>query len=563
MTATPAPPQEPAPPGELVRLQQIVGVLLRHGLEDLVRRLGGAELLAAATQAVHWRSVQAQSRLTPEERLRSALEELGPAFVKLGQILAGRADLLGPTWIAELEKLHSHVPPVPYDELRPQLVADLGGDPHAVFAWFDETPLAAASIAQVHRARTHDGQEVVVKVRRPGVAQSVRVDLKLLERLAGTVVRHWPDIEPYRPVELVRQFARSLAHELDLAQEGRHAERIAAQFAGRGEVVIPQVFWAWTGERVNVQAWVDGIPGEALARVDAAGLDRHELARRGAALVLKMVITDGFFHADPHPGNVIYLPANRIALIDFGMVGRLTEQRRAELLDLLLGLVERDPEAVAEVLLDWTGGSTSEKDLVADVEGFLDTYHGVPLAQLHLGHMLLDVTAVLRRHRLLLPPDLALLIKVFITLEGLGRGLDPGFHMAGEALPLLKEAVRARYRPQALGRQAWRSVRRTVTMLGALPHDLARAVRTLRRSGVQVHVEVRGLQQSVDQLDRALSRLTIGLVVAALIIGSSIVMTVGGGPRLLGLPAFGLVGFVGAVVGAVWLLRAIARSGKH
>jgi ubiquinone biosynthesis protein len=563
MTAAPAPPQEPAPPGELVRLQQIVGVLLRHGLEDLVRRLGGAELLAAATQAVHWRSVQAQSRLTPEERLRSALEELGPAFVKLGQILAGRADLLGPTWIAELEKLHSHVPPVPYDELRAQLVADLGGDPHAVFAWFDETPLAAASIAQVHRARTHDGQEVVVKVRRPGVAQSVRVDLKLLERLAGTVVRHWPDIEPYRPVELVRQFARSLAHELDLAQEGRHAERIAAQFAGHGEVVIPQVFWAWTGERVNVQAWVDGIPGEALARVDAADLDRHELARRGAALVLKMVITDGFFHADPHPGNVIYLPGNRIAQIDFGMVGRLTEQRRAELLDLLLGLVERDAEAVAEVLLDWTGGSTAEKELVADIEGFLDTYHGVPLAQLHLGHMLLDVTAVLRRHRLLLPPDLALLIKVFITLEGLGRGLDPGFHMAGEALPLLKEAVRARYRPQALGRQAWRALRRTVTMLGALPHDLARAVRTLRRSGVQVHVEVRGLQQSVDQLDRALSRLTIGLVVAALIIGSSIVMTVGGGPRLLGLPAFGLVGFVGAVVGAVWLLRAIARSGKH
>ncbi|HEY0820398.1 MAG TPA: AarF/UbiB family protein [Rhizobacter sp.] len=560
---TPAPASEPAPPGELVRLQQIAGVLLRHGLGDLLRRLGGADVLAAATQAMHRQSRQAPSRLTPEERLRSALEELGPAFVKLGQILAGRADLLGPSWIAELQKLHSHVPPVPYGELRPQLVADLGGDPHEVFAWFDETPLAAASIAQVHRARTKDGQEVVVKVRRPGVAPSVRVDLRLLERLAGSAVRHWPDLEPYRPVELVRQFARSLAHELDLAQECRHAERIAAQFAGNDEVVIPRVFWAWTNERVNVQAWIDGIPGEALDRLEAAGLDRHELARRGASLVLKMVITDGFFHADPHPGNVIYLPGNRIALIDFGMVGRLTEQRRAELLDLLLGLVERDAESVAEVLLDWTGGSTAEATLVADIEGFLDSYHGVPLAELHLGHMLLDVTTVLRRHRLMLPPDLALLIKVFITLEGLGRGLDPGFHMAGEALPLLKEAVRARYRPQALGRQAWRSLRRTMSMLGALPHDLVRAVRTVRRAGIQVHVEVRGLQQSVDQLDRAASRLTLGLVVAALIIGSSIVMTVGGGPRLLGLPAFGLVGFVGAVAGAVWLLRAIARSGRH
>jgi ubiquinone biosynthesis protein len=550
--------------GELDRLQQIVGVLLRHGFEDLVRRLGGAHLLAAAGRAAHRNGISLQARLAPPARLRCALEELGPAFVKLGQLLAGRVDLLGPEWIAELEKLHNHVPAVPFEQLKPQLVSCLGGDPHEVFAWFDEQPLAAASIAQVHRARLHDGQEVVVKIRRPGVSETIGADVRLLERIAASAVRHWPELEPYRPVELVREFARSLARELDFTQECRNAERIAGHFAGHPEVVIPKVIWTWTHEGVNVQEWIDGTPGADLARVDEAGLDRQELARKGAALVMKMVITDGFFHADPHPGNVIYLPGNRIALIDFGMVGKLSERRRSELLDLLLGLVKRDAESVVEVLLDWTGGGrVSVATLAADIDNFLDAYHGVPLAELNLGRLLLDVTSVLRAHRLMLPADLALLIKVFITLEGLGRGLDPTFHMAQEALPLLRTAVRARYRPAALWEQAWRSVQRSARVLGGLPDDLVRMVRAVRRSGVQVHVDVHGLQQSVDQLDAAVSRLTVGLVVAALIIGSSIVMTVDAGPRLFGLPAFGLMGFSVAVLGALWLLRSISRGGRH
>ena len=550
--------------GELDRLQQIVGVLLRHGFEDLVRRLGGAHLLAAAGRAAHRNGISLQARLAPPARLRCALEELGPAFVKLGQLLAGRVDLLGPEWIAELEKLHNHVPAVPFEQLKPQLVSCLGGDPHEVFAWFDEQPLAAASIAQVHRARLHDGQEVVVKIRRPGVSETIGADVRLLERIAASAVRHWPELEPYRPVELVREFARSLARELDFTQECRNAERIAGHFAGHPEVVIPKVIWTWTHEGVNVQEWIDGTPGADLARVDEAGLDRQVLARKGAALVMKMVITDGFFHADPHPGNVIYLPGNRIALIDFGMVGKLSERRRSELLDLLLGLVKRDAESVVEVLLDWTGGGrVSVATLAADIDNFLDAYHGVPLAELNLGRLLLDVTSVLRAHRLMLPADLALLIKVFITLEGLGRGLDPTFHMAQEALPLLRTAVRARYRPAALWEQAWRSVQRSARVLGGLPDDLVRMVRAVRRSGVQVHVDVHGLQQSVDQLDAAVSRLTVGLVVAALIIGSSIVMTVDAGPRLFGLPAFGLMGFSVAVLGALWLLRSISRGGRH
>jgi len=332
---------------------------------------------------------------------------------------------------------------------------------------------------------------------------------------------------------------------LNLAGECRHAERVAANLAALPEVVIPRVHWAYTGERVNVQDFIDGIPGEDLERVDREGLDRKLLARRGARAVLKMIVEDGFFHADPHPGNVFYLPGNRIAFIDFGMVGRVSTRRREELLQLLLGLVERRPQAVADVLTDWTGDQSA-----------------VQLAQLSLGDMLAEVTTILREHRLALPGDLALLIKAFITLEGMGRGLDPDFHMATEAQVLLRQVVRARYRPQALARRGWQTLAGAVAAVGELPQDIARLLRRLRHGRVQVAIEIAHLKRVGDQIDRAASRLALALVIAALIVGSSIVMTVGGGPLLLGLPAFGLLGFVGAVAGGLWLWRSI-RQGRH
>lgn len=550
---------------DLGRLHEIGSVLVRHGLGDTVRRLGLADALERAGRALNREHAADLARLEPPVQVRLALEELGPAFVKLGQVLAGRADLLGPAWIAELARLHSRVPALPLQALRAQLREDLGGEPEAVFARFDPEPLAAASIAQVHRAQLHDGTEVVVKIRRPGIEEVVDADLRLLERLAAMAEVEIPALAPYRPRQLVREFARSLRRELDLAAECRHAERVATNLAPLGFVSIPRVHWAHTTTRVNVQDFVDGIPGEDLARVQAAGLDSRLLARRGAQAVLKMIVEDGFFHADPHPGNVFYLPGDRLAFIDFGMVGRLSQRRRDELLRLLMGLVQREPQAVADVLLDWTGDGHGANlaQLEAEIEGFVDQYHGTPLAQLSLGGMLSDVTAILREHRLALPADLALLIKAFISLESMGRGLDPDFHMATEALPLLRGVVRARWQPRTIGQRAWRALSRGLSLAEQLPHDFSRLLRSARRGRLQVGLELAHLKRVGDQLDRAASRLALALVVAALIIGSSIVMTVSGGPTLLGLPAFGLLGFVGAVVGGLWLLRSVWRSHRR
>jgi ubiquinone biosynthesis protein len=383
---------------------------------------------------------------------------------------------------------------------------------------------------------------------------------------------------------MVRQFGQSLRNELDFAGECRNAERIAENFTGYtdqdsppvvpGEekpdadgappiIVIPRVYWQWTGERVCVQEFIGGISGRRLQAVDQAGLDRKMLARRGANAVLKMIVEDGVFHADPHPGNVFYLPGNRIAFIDFGMVGRLEEERRDQLIRLLLGLVRNDARSVVDVMLDWTSdGVANEQDLLLEVQSFIDRYHGVPLKQLRLSAMLSDLVAIPRQHHLVLPNDLSLLIKAFVTLEGLGRELDPGFDMANQALPLLERAMHARYSPATLLRRGRRAAGDIFSLLAGLPQDISRLLRAVRRGRLEVHIDVTHLRRVGDQLDNAANRLVIGIVVAALIVGSSIVMTVSGGPTLLGLPVFGLLGFLGAVAGSLWLLLSILRSGR-
>jgi len=573
---------------DIGRLHDIASILIRYGFGDMVRRMGLANALERAGRALHWNEAEELAHLEPPARVRRALEEMGPTFVKLGQVLATRVDMFEPEWIAEFGKLQDSAPAAPWADIRQQLTEDLGAPPEEVFAAFDPEPLAAASIAQVHRARLEDGSDVVVKVRRPGIRPIIEADLRWLMRLAQLAEAESPELRAFRPQEVVRQFTQSLRHELDFAGECRNAERIAENFAGYSDkdvpaaeasaamaetapepppalpiIVIPRVYWQWTGERVCVQEFIDGISGRNLQTVDQAGLDRKILARRGARAVLKMIVEDGFFHADPHPGNVFYLPGNYIAFIDFGMVGRLTEERRDQLIRLLLGLVKHEPRRVTDVMLDWTGdGAMDEAGLMLEIQTFVDQYHGVALKQLKLGAMLSDLVAILRQHRLALPADLALLVKTFITLEGMGRELDPDFDMAGEAMPMLEQALRARYTPAALIKRGWQAAGEALALIADLPHDLSQLLRAARRGRLEIRVDVTHLKRVGNQLVTAANRLVVGIVVAALIIGSSIVMTVPGGPSLLGLPFFGLLGFLGAVAGGMWLLLSIWKSSR-
>ena len=551
---------------DLGRLQEIAGVLIRYGFGDMVRRIGMSAALERTGRMLHWDDPEAMAHMAPPERVRCALQDLGPTFVKLGQVMATRVDLLTPEWTTELGKLQNAVPALPFAQVRPQLVEDLGADPEAVFERLEETPLAAASLAQTHRAWLADGSAVVLKVRRPGIRDTVEADLRLMARLAEIVEERAPDLRRYHPAEVVQQFSASLRRELDFAAEGRNAERIAANFAGHDEVVVPRVYWEWTSERLNVQECLQGIAGTDLAAVDAAGLDRAQLAATGADIVLKMVLEDGFFHADPHPGNIFYLPDGRIGVIDFGMVGRVSEQRRFQIVQLLHGLVERESAPVADVLMEWGegAGEVDEARLQADVGAFVDQYRGVPLKDLHMGLMLTDVTTILRDNGLSLPPDLALMIKAFLTLEGMGRQLDPDFDMAGAARPFLQRVVLQRYSPRTLLKRGRRTALDAMELVGDLPRELRRLLRTARRGRLHMQVEVTSLKAFGEQVDRAANRLTMGVITAALVVGSSIVMnSAGGGVSSRWLLALGVLGFVGAGLIGLWILLSIWRSGRR
>ena len=552
---------------ELPRLQEIAAVFIRHGLGDFVQRIGIAGVLERAGQILHRSPVAESVTLEPAQRMRMALEELGPTFVKLGQVMATRVDLFPPRWIAEFEKLHAEVPAVPFEELIPELTRSLGAPPSQVFRDIDPRAQGAASIAQVHRARLQDGTPVVLKVRRPGVREKIDADLRLLRRVSELIESEIPEARRYHPAEVAAQFARTLEREADFATETRNIERFAKNFAGDPHIVIPRIYPEYTSDVLLVQEHVEGIPATNPAAVEAAGLDRKVLAARGVDAFLKMILLDGFFHADPHPGNVFYVPGNRIVIIDFGMVGRLSPQRRAQVIDLLGGLARMAEEPMLDVLMDWAGDAyVDEVKLAADVNEMVFDYEGVPLKDIRVGHAIRQFAAIVREHSIVLPADLSLMFKALITLEGLGRQYDPDFHITEHLTPLVKSALAERYQPNELMRRGRNAVSEFVNVVGGVPRDLARFLREARRGKTRIDLDLKRLDSFGRQLDRTLDRVTVGIMTASLVIGSAIVLTVQDGPTFLGipvLPAVGLFGYLLAFLNSVWIVYGIWRSGRE
>jgi ubiquinone biosynthesis protein len=552
---------------DLPRLHEITSVFIRHGLGDLVRRIGIANVLERAGQILSWGAKVESVRLEPAQRVRIALEELGPTFIKLGQVMATRVDLFPPSWIAEFEKLHSEVPPVPFDQLRPEVERALGRSPFEVFRDLDPRPFGSASIAQVHRAKLQDGTPVILKIRRPGIRAKIDADLRILFHIAELLEAEVPEARRYQPTEIAGQFARSLERELDLAVEARNMERIAKNFEGDPFIVIPKVYREWTSEVMNVQEHIEGIPGTDLAAVKAAGLDPKLLASRGAEAILKMILVDGFFHADPHPGNVFYLPGNRLVIIDAGMVGRLSAVRRNQVVNLLAGLARMEEEAMLDVLLDWAGDAyVDEAKLAADVNELVFDYEGVTLKDIRIGALLRQFAAIIREHSIVMPSDLTLMFKALITMEGLGRQYDPDFHVIDHLTPMLRQAIAERYRPTGLLRRGRSTVAQFFDLVSSVPRDLARLLRDARRGKTRIDLDLKRLDSFGKQLDRTLDRATMGIMTASLVIGSSIVMTVREGPEVWGMPVLTIIGAAGYVVAffnSLWVIVGIWRSGKQ
>jgi len=546
------------------RYRQILTVLFRYGFGDLVHTLKIEQYLEIGLQMISRKRRENIETLSRAELVRMAMEELGPTFIKMGQILSTRPDLLPVEFIQELGKLQDHVPPFEYAQVKDIIEKELGVALGQLFKDFEETPLASASIGQVHRARLVDGDEVVVKVQRPGIRKTVEVDLEIMLHLATLMERHLKAMEIHRPTRIVEEFARTLEKELDYTIEAAHTERFAMQFIGDATVYVPKIYREATTSRVLTMEYVRGIKASEIARLDEAGLDRREIARRGLDLIMKQVFVHGFFHADPHPGNIFILPGNVICYLDFGMMGRIGRKSREHFADLIMNIVRRDEVNVTDALVRLTisDEEPNHNALERDVAEFIDQHFYRPLKEMDLGKLLHQLLEMAARHRLTVPPDLFLMIKALSTAEGVGRVLDPDFDATERAAPFVRRIQLQRLHPKRIAEDIYDSGSDFLHLVKEIPGELREILRQARQGRVKIEFEHRGLENMLSTHDRISNRLAFAIVLASLIIGSSLIVLSGIPPKWHGIPVIGLAGFIIAGVMGLWLLFSIIRRGS-
>ncbi|MBX3463481.1 MAG: AarF/ABC1/UbiB kinase family protein [Planctomycetes bacterium] len=535
------------------RAAEVAGVLAKYGLADLLRWLDvdwiQNRLRSADGQVLHDQPLPV--------RIRLALADLGTTFIKLGQVLSTRPDLVGAELATELAQLQAATTPDPPATARATVESELGRPLEELFAAFAPQAFASASIAQVHAATLFDGTEVVVKVQRADVRQRAEADLEILDALARLAERHSNLLRPYQPIAVARHFRRMLQRELDFTYERRALDAFARRFAGDPTVRFPASMPALSSKSVLTMERLDGIAAADTAALRASGADLGLFARRGAAIYLAMLFRDSVYHADPHPGNLLLLPGNVVGVLDCGMVGRIDPELRLQVESLLFAAVERDAAELAEIVLR-VGKAPLDTDraaLAGDLDEFLADYVDHPLHDLDVGGALRNLFDLVRRYGIVLPAPLSLLLRTLLVLDGTSRSLDRDFSLAELIEPFYESALRRRLSPRALARRLRRSFRDWDRLLDTLPRDLRDVLGRLRGGNLRMRLEH-------GHLDAVLNRLTLGILVAALVLGGSALWASDAPPRLGGVsvPA-ALLYALAARLG--WrLLRAIRRSGE-
>jgi ubiquinone biosynthesis protein len=505
----------------LNRYRQILTILIKYGFGDLLDTLKIEQYLETGLQMISSKRRERVERFSRAERVRMAMEELGPTFVKL----------------APLEE---------------------------IFQTFEEMPLAAASIGQVHRARLKDGEDVVVKVQRPGIGKTVEVDLEIMLHLASLMERHLEEAKIHRPTRIVDEFARTIEKEIDYAVEASYIERFARQFQGDMSVYVPKVFHEASTERVLTTEFIDGIKASEIDRIDEEGLDRKMICARGADLILKQIFDHGFFHADPHPGNIYVLANNVICYLDYGMMGHIDRKTRENFAALVYGVGRWDESSTMQALLKLTDYDEEPdlRNLQRDIADFMGQYLYKPLKDLQIGKLLQQLLELISRHRLRLPPNLFLMIKALTTVEGVGLSLDPDFDMMERTAPFIKRIRTARMHPKRIADDVLEFGIDLVYLLRDVPGELREILMQLKQGKVKMQLEHGGPESMLSTQNQISNRIAFSIVIAALIIGSALIILSKTPPYLHGIPLIGIIGFVAAAVMGVWLLIAILRNGR-
>lgn len=546
------------------RYRQIITVLFKYGFGEMVDALRIEHYLEIGLQMISRKRRERIETFSRAIRIRMVLEELGPTFLKMGQILSTRPDLLPVEYMQELSKLQDNVPSFQYSEVEAAIEKELQKPINQVFSSFDKQPLAAASIGQVHQAKLLDGTNVVVKIQRPGIRHTIEVDLEIILHLASLMERHLEGWDIQRPTKIVEEFAHTLEKELDYTLEASHTERFARQFENEPAVYVPLVYREATTSRILTMEYIHGIKVSAIDQLEEEGLDRKKIAKQGLVLIMEQIFVHGFFHADPHPGNVFVLPDNVLCYIDFGMMGRLNLETREYFADLIMSIVHRNEREAVDALLKLTlpEDEPDYPHLEKDVAEFMDRHCYRPLKEVDVGVLLHNLLEAATKHRLVIPPDLFLMIKALSTVEGLGQLLDPDLDVIEQATPFIKRIQLNRINPRRIGKDMVHSGTDLFNLLKDIPREVRAILKMARQGKVKMEFEHRGLEPMLASHDRISNRLSFAIVLASLVIGSGLIVLSGIPPKWHEIPIIGLAGFLFAGFMGFWLLISIIRSGR-
>ncbi|MGD9279321.1 MAG: AarF/UbiB family protein [Desulfobacterales bacterium] len=548
----------------LNRYRQILTILFKYGFGDLLERLKIDQYIEAGLQAISKNRSDRFEKLTRPQRLRMAFEELGPTYIKLAQALSTRPDLVPVDVAHELAKLQDEVPPFSFDEVKNVVEAEFGKPSEEIFDELDQQPLASASIGQVHKARLKDGEAVAVKFQRPGIRKVIEVDLEIMLHLATLAEHHIKEFEIHRPVKIVQEFARTLEKEIDYKIEASHMERIARQFLDHPFVYIPLVFRDFTTSRVLTTELIDGIKISKIEKLEAAGLDLKVIADRIVALILRQAFDHGFFHADPHPGNIFVLAENVICMVDFGMMGIVDRATREEFVDLIDSVVHQQEVKATQVLLRLTEWEEQPdvRALEREFADFMGRHLYKPLKDMEVGKLLQDLIELTIRFQLRIPPDIFLMIKALSAIESVGRTLDPEFDLIAHATPFIKRVKLERFAPKRLSSDVFDMISRLLEFLQQFPKDLMDLTGMIRQQKLSLQLEHKGLETMLATQDRTSNRMSFAIIIAALIIGSALIVISEIPPLVYGISLIGIIGYLVAAVMGFWLLVAIIRKGR-
>jgi ubiquinone biosynthesis protein len=541
------------------RTSEIVTVLLNHGFGDLVDRIGLRNFWYRWCRLFSRKPPEPLKHLVLVERIRMTLEKLGPTFIKFGQVMSTRPDLVPPGMLVELKKLQEGCPPFPSEQAIAQLESELGQSVDQLFASFDREPLAAGSLGQVHRARHLNGTPLAVKIRRPTAVRDVERDLTLMHEIAILLERNVHEARIFDPVGLVNHFARSIRRELNFAREGRTMDEFRRLFKNDATLYVAEVFWELTTDAVLTMEFVEGYRIDELDRLTSSKQNPSEIAANGARIFMKQAFEFGVFHGDPHPGNLRILPDGTLCLLDYGMIGMLDRKTREHLVDLLLAITQKDVDAAMKLVLQ-IGEPSREVDrplLQVDLRDFVTNYYGIELDRLNVGNVLSDFVAILSNHAIRCPGTLMLLIRCLVTLEGVGHSIDPAFNLAEQLQPFVEQIVRDRYSPSRMAERFMAESQHLLGYAHDLPGHINRTLRKLSQDDLRIQLEHRNLDHFILELERSSNRLVVGMVIAALIVASALIISKGASTIWVTMPIYVVSSLL-----AMWLVYGIFRSGR-